>query len=328
MFGLFNKLHFIQVSDMAKFRTYDRGHQRKHKSSDFFRIVLLICIAGGLIYFLLTVIKKDSYGLLSQNQENAGYTVPASTEDPDTRFFLPTGSRGKIIHHSFYSMSYFEKYEIPEWVAYELTKKNLVAKNVERTDWFNEDLSVPTGSATYYDYSGSGFDRGHMVPAADMAFSREAMEESFLMSNMVPKVPAFNNGIWRELEENVRDWAYKNKRLYIVSGPVLSKGISRKIGKKNRIGVPNYLFKAILDLEDPELKSIAFIIENQLSTRRLSTYAVSIDSLEALTGLDLFAELMSVEQQKTLESGFNLNQWPLSEKKYNLRLSSWNNQQR
>lgn len=328
MFGMFIKSHFNQVNEMAKFSTYNRGHQRKRKSSDFFRIILLTCIAGGLIYFLLNIIKKDSYGLLPQNQENTGYTVPASTKDPDTRFFLPAGSRGKIIHHSFYSMSYFEEYEIPEWVAYELTKKNLVSKKVERTDWFNEDLSIPTGSATYQDYSGSGFDRGHMVPAADMAFSREAMEESFLMSNMVPKIPAFNNGIWRELEENVRDWAYKNKRLYIVSGPVLSQGISRRIGKKNRIGVPKYLFKAILDLDDPELKSIAFIIENQLSTTRLSAYAVSIDSLEALTGLDLFAELMSVEQQKTLESEYDINKWPLSEKKYNLRLSSWNNQRR
>jgi len=313
---------------MAKFRTSVGGHQKKRNGPDFFRISLLLFIGAGMIYFLLTIVRKDTFGLLSQNQDQPGYSVPASTADPDTRFFLPAGNRGTVVHHSYYSLSYFEKYEIPEWVAYELTKKNLTSKKVERTDWFNEDLVIPTGSAVYHDYSGSGFDRGHMVPAADMAFSRDAMEESFLMSNMVPKVPAFNNGIWRELEENVRDWAYKNNRLYIVSGVVLNKGISGKIGKKNKVGIPNYLFKVILDLDDPELKAIAFIIDNKLSTRRLSEYAVSIDALEALTGLDLFAELMTVDQQKLLEGSFDIKKWPLSEKKYQLRLSSWNNQQR
>jgi len=295
---------------------------------DFTRIVLLIFIAGGLIYFLFSIVKNDRFGLQSGDQTPVTYDVPVSTGDPESRFFLPEGSRGEIIHHSYYSLSYYEKYEIPEWVAYELTKKNLSAKKVERTDWFNEDPAVTTGSAAYFDYSGSGFDRGHMVPAADMAFSREAMEESFLMSNIVPKVPAFNNGIWRELEENVRDWAYSNDRLYIVSGVVLDKGITKKIGKKNKVGVPKYLYKIILDLDEPELKGIAFLINNQLSTRRLSEYSVSIDSIETLTGLDFFAELVSVKQQKSLESTYDIKKWPLSEKKYQLRLNSWNNQQR
>ncbi len=313
---------------MAKFRSSHFRDQKNRKSADFIRIFLLIFIAGGLMYFLYTYVKKDRVGLLDQKQRQEAYEIPVSSEDPETRFFLPEGSKGKIVHHSYYSLSYYEKYEIAEWVAYELTKKNLSARKVERTDWFNEDLSIPTGSAVYHDYSGSGYDRGHLVPAADMAFSREAMEESFLMSNMVPKVPAFNNGIWRELEENVRDWAYKNNRLYIVSGTILNKGISTKIGKKNKVGVPRLLFKVVLDLDEPDTKGIAFIIDNRLSTERLSAYAVSIDSLETMTGLDFFASLMSEERQKLLEATFDLNKWPLSEKKYQLRLNSWNNQLR
>lgn len=313
---------------MAKFRSSHLKQQKQRRSLDFTRIILLIFIASGLIYFLFSLVKNDRFGLQSGDSTQITYDVPVSTVDPESRFFLPEGSRGEIIHHSYYSLSYYEKYEIPEWVAYELTKKNLSARKVERTDWFNEDPAVSTGSAAYYDYSGSGFDRGHMVPAADMAFSTEAMEESFLMSNIVPKVPAFNNGIWRELEENVRDWAYSNDRLYIVSGVVLDKGITRKIGKKNKVGVPKYLYKIILDLDEPELKGIAFLINNQLSTRRLSEYAVSIDSIETMTGLDFFAELVSAEKQRSLESTFDIKKWPLSEKKFQLRLNSWNNQQR
>ena len=154
----------------------------------------------------------------------------------DDRFYLPDGAEGQVIHHTYYSLVYNEKNEIPAWVAYVLTKSDLKKPNVKRANKFRADYDVTSRSAFHRDYTHSGYTRGHMAPAGDMAFNETAMNESFFMSNMCPQIRAFNNGIWRELEETVRDWAYDNDRLYVVSGPVLE-GIDQRIGD-NRVGVP------------------------------------------------------------------------------------------
>ena len=99
----------------------------------------------------------------------------------------------------------------------------------ERTDRFREDKKVPSGSAKPSDYTKSGYDRGHLCPAADMTHSAEAMEETFLMSNISPQLPVFNRGIWKSLEKQVRDWGEK-ERIYIVTGPVF-KDNKGKIGR-------------------------------------------------------------------------------------------------
>ena len=88
------------------------------------------------------------------------------------------------MRHKYFALSYFEKYELPEWVAYELTSERLQMPWMPRTNNFRPDPKVQTGSATPADYKTTKFDRGHLVPAADMAFSEEAMSESFFMSNM------------------------------------------------------------------------------------------------------------------------------------------------
>ena len=110
------------------------------------------------------------------------------------------------ISHLGYTLSYNEKHEQASWVAYELTAGELRG-TIARTDNFKADASVTTGSASLADYRGSGFDRGHLAPAADMKWSREVMSESFFMSNMSPQEPGFNRGIWKKLEGKVRDWA-------------------------------------------------------------------------------------------------------------------------
>jgi endonuclease G len=117
--------------------------------------------------------------------------------------WLPT-SKGNIVEHTFYSLSYIEKYEQAEWVAYNISDEQLKKPNVKRTDWFETDPKVITGSAKHSDYKGSGYTRGHLVPAGDMAFEELAMKETFFMSNMSPQIRSFNNGIWRELEEQSR----------------------------------------------------------------------------------------------------------------------------
>ena len=182
---------------------------------------------------------------------------------------------------------------------------------------------MPSKSATRGDYRGSGYDRGHLVPAGDMAFNEEAMSETFYMSNMSPQKRNFNGGIWRELEETTRDWAKKYKHLYVVTGPVLTQRKLDKVGY-NEVTVPSSYFKVLLDVTEPEMKGIGFIIENEVSNKPLANYAVTIDEVESLTGINFFSDLLSPKKEELLEATTEVGRWKFSEKRYKQRIKSWN----
>ena len=120
-----------------------------------------------------------------------------------------------------------------------------------------------------------------------MKWSKDAMDESFLMSNMSPQDPGFNRGIWRTLEELVRDWAAENEEVYVVTGPVLIDGPYEPIGE-NEVAIPKRFYKVILDYKEPELKAIGFIQLNEKVAKPPSTYFVSVDVVEQVTDLDFF----------------------------------------
>ena len=268
-------------------------------------IIFTVVLIAGLI-FLYKFLNKH---IDSGQKEALEYEIPYSLNIED-RYYLPGQSSGQIVHHEYFSLSYVEKYEQAEWVAYELTKASLMVKNVPRTNKFLRDNEIRTGSATHRDYSNSGYTRGHIAPAGDMAFNERAMRQSFFMSNVSPQKREFNNGIWRDLEEQTRKWAKKEDRLYIVAGPVLE-GINEWIGE-NRVGVPKYFFKVILDLTGKQKKGLGFIIPHEESENSLQSYITTIDSVEMLTGLDFFYGLMSEELENNLESGIDLGKWHFS----------------
>ena len=209
------------------------------------------------------------------------------------------------IAHLGYTLLYNEKHEQASWVAYELTKEETY-KTVERTDKFQVDPRVKTGTATDEDYKGSGYDRGHLAPASDMGWSQSAMEQSFYYSNMSPQDPSFNRGIWKLLEELVRTWAVEYKSIYVVTGPVLKSGL-KQIGP-NKVSVPEYFYKILLDYTDPEVKAIGFIIPNKSSDQPLLTYAVTVDSVESFTGIDFFPSLPD-DEENLIEKTLCLNCW-------------------
>ena len=210
-----------------------------------------------------------------------------------------------IIRHFGYTLSYNEKHEQANWVAYELTAAE-TRKAVNRSNDFQPDRAVNTGSATNEDYQGSGYDRGHLAPAADMEWSEQAMEESFYYSNMSPQVPGFNRGIWKKLEEQVRQWAIDNQDIYVVTGPVLEYNLPT-IGP-DKVSVPRYYYKVILDYTEPELKGIGFILPNASSTLPLQNFAVSIDSVEHLTGINFFPAL-PYKQEQAIEKTICIPCW-------------------
>ncbi len=238
---------------------------------------------------------------------SSAFSFGQSTGNAAQKLEIPkTDSMHLIIHHSGYAFRYSEPHEQSLWVAYELTAAETV-KVVERLDDFKPDAKVLTGTATKEDYSGSNYDRGHLAPAADMLWSKAAMEESFYFSNMSPQVPEFNRNIWKNLEALVRNWAELNGNIYIVTGPVLKKGL-KKIGKQNKVSVPEYYYKVVLDHTKPEIKAIGFVFPNKASKDSLQRFAVSIDSVESLTGLDFFP-MLEDKEEKALEKTICVSCW-------------------
>lgn len=211
-----------------------------------------------------------------------------------------------IVEHQYYTLKYNEKTEQADWVAYRLKKIDLNNSKFERTNNFRMDPDVKTKSAALSDYKGSGYDRGHLAPAADFAWTKEGMSESFYMSNMTPQEPGFNRGIWKTLESRVRDWAKSNQEVFIVTGPIHN-GRGTKIGK-NKVVVPDRFFKVVLELTGKEVKGIGFIIENKQSSRQLSSYAMSIDDVEKATGLDFFPAIPDPLENE-IEATYNYSLW-------------------
>ena len=222
---------------------------------------------------------------------------------------LPPPMGGEIEHHTGYSLEYNENTEQPYWVAYELTAKE-VSGTVKRKNAFRPDPAISTGSAELSDYKGSGYDRGHLAPAADMKWSDQAMSESFFMSNMSPQNPSFNRGIWKKLEDLVREWAVENDKILIATGPIFQ-GSSYKTMGANNVAVPTHYYKVILDYTQPELKGIGFILANEKGSNYLQEYAYSIDQVEKVTGIDFFYQLPD-DIEESLESQLDLQQWSWS----------------
>ncbi len=224
---------------------------------------------------------------------------------PAQQLELPRPTGGEIEKYAGFTLEYNEQTEQAKWVAYELTRME-VRGSVDRTDNFKADPNISTGSADLSDYKKSGYDRGHLAPAGDMKWSREAMNESFFMSNMSPQLPAFNRGIWKKLEEQVREWAVDNDKILVVTGPIITKGYET-IGE-NEVAIPAFYYKVILDITEPNIKGIGFILPNKKVEDPLSEYAMTIDEVERATGIDFFYQLPD-EKETILESRLELRKW-------------------
>ncbi|HKK77796.1 MAG TPA: DNA/RNA non-specific endonuclease [Saprospiraceae bacterium] len=304
---------------MAKLRSNYTGKSRG-SGGTVVRVGIFAAVISGLIFaFNFFNGDKSAEALIDEKT-----VTPADLED-DRQFYLPTSTTDQIINHDYFSLSYSEAHEQAEWVAYTLTRERLDMPWHERPDAFKSDFKVAGGSATWEDYLNSGYDRGHLAPAADLAFSAKAIRESFLMSNISPQARDFNTGIWRELEENTRSWAKKYKKLYVVTGPVLSENIKGRIGD-NEVSIPAYYYKVLLDVSEPGKKGIAFLLPNQISYEPLYEYAVTIDEVEERTGIDFFPNLMTRRLEEKIESEINLDLWEFSKAKHNLRTEKWNQQ--
>ena len=192
----------------------------------------------------------------------------------------------QIIHHIGYTVSWNPVLLLPNWVAYELTADELIGSE-ERTNHFKPDPLVEGDPVVTRDYSNSGYDRGHMAPAADMRWSAQAMRESFYMTNICPQNHNLNAGDWKVLEERVRDMAEQYEHVYVCCGPIISDPY-QTIGQERKIAVPEAFFKVVLTEQDGEYQTEAYVMNNEAGHKKLSTYKRPLQEVETITGLQFF----------------------------------------
>ena len=240
----------------------------------------------------------------TKHYEDFKETTTSTSKKSDFNY-LPTSTTNQIVEHAYYTLSYVEKHEQAEWVAYELLKKH-IAYNKFKRPYFEVDPLVKTNSASWKNYKNSGYDRGHLCPAADRRFNKKAHDETFLTSNISPQLNEFNAGIWNDLEKKVRYWLNRDQQFYVVTGPVF--GNSKKTIGFEKVTVPTHFFKVILKYGNGKPKLISFLIPHQTTSRDLTDFIISTDKLEEILYIDFFAALPDDLENK-LESEKNKSDW-------------------
>ena len=204
-----------------------------------------------------------------------------------------------------YALAYSCKAGIANWASWQLDRSWLA--QADRSDDFRQDPDLPDGcyAARANDYRRSGYDRGHLTPSGDRTRNATDNSDTFLMSNIIPQSKSNNREVWRELEEYSRNLAFQGNELYIVAG---GSGTAKKIAK-SKITVPEFTWKAILVLEQPDRElspdncyTIAVWIPNteEVTQTNWREYILSVDRLEKKTGYNFFADL-DKQVQKAIE---------------------------
>ena len=158
------------------------------------------------------------------------------------------------------------------------------------------------------DYYGSGWTKGHLMPAADAAFSSSTLSETFYFTNICPQNETLNAGDWQYLEKKVRQWANRYGSVWVVTGPIVGENRYGTIGDRDVV-VPDAFFKALLvRKKNGSYSAIAFVMDNDDDRYYLKDCCMTIDDLESLTGFDLYPALDDVIEEK-VESTFRLSDW-------------------
>jgi len=258
--------------------------------------VVVFCVAGFLLTGSSNFTGEDSLVLQRGRIDPENLALPASH------------ATDVILRRTGFTVELDTSHRQARWVAYLLTADELVAK-VKRENRFFTDEDAGGFVAVDADYRKSGYDRGHLAPAADMAWSAKSMKESFGFVNISPQEPGFNRGIWKKLEEQVRKYAEKYDSVWIVTGPVFGRTDTKKM--KGRIPVPGCFFKVLLIHEKGQWQSVGFLLPNKSSDEPFRRFAVPVDSVEGMSGLDFFPLLPDSVESKT-EATFCPGVWLLN----------------
>ncbi|MCH5226677.1 MAG: DNA/RNA non-specific endonuclease [Muribaculaceae bacterium] len=257
--------------------------KRLPKWAMFGLIFSFILIGTGCMLAINSCSKND-------DPENPGNQKPSESAVDLYTVTLPWGTPEQIKEYTGFTVSFNKDNHTPNYVAWELLDSE-VSYDVDRSDNFWQDLEIE-GCPAHADYTHSGYDRGHMCPAADQKWSVEAMNDCFVMANMCPQAHELNAGAWEALENKTRQWAKRDKAVWVIAGPIYDENDTKRIGLYNiHPRVPGNFFKVLLALEVEEPRAIAFVFPNMASPGNMMEYAMSVDDLEEMLGYDFFSVL-------------------------------------
>ena len=225
-----------------------------------------------LLLFILCIV-------VSADTDNLKYGIPRETD--------------AILDRVGFALGYSVSHRQALWVSYILTAEEVESQEAKRQSHFKTDIEVPGDPVSPKEYIHSGLDRGHLAPAADMAFSIEAMKNSFLMSNISPQQPDFNRGIWNRLESFTRKLASRYHTVVVITGPVFT---STPPNLHHNLLIPDAFFKVIyIPTSIPE-QMIGFLIPNKSSNKEIFYFIKTVDEIENITGMDFFSNLPESKQ--------------------------------
>ncbi|MBO4475845.1 MAG: DNA/RNA non-specific endonuclease [Bacteroidales bacterium] len=259
-------------------------------------------VAGALVWY--SVDRNDG------GSPQADPEVPEVVQAAAGALEIPAAvPGGRTVQHGAYVTSYNTTTLIPNWVAYEITAEEAAVRRERSDTQFKMDPALRgVTQAMREDYSGSGWTKGHMMPAADAAFNTTAMEETFYFTNVCPQNETLNAGDWQYLEKRVRSWAKRYGSVWVVTGPIIGKNKYGTIGERDVV-IPDSFYKALLvRREDGSYSSIAFVMDNDDERYLLKDCCMSVDELEAITGYDFFPALDDRIEEK-VESKVKKSDW-------------------
>ena len=233
--------------------------------------------------------------------------APAALHYPDLdKVRIPAGVPSQEVDYTGFRLSFNKENGTPNWVAWELLGSETDGAATRGSRKFFADYDVD-GCPENSDYSNSGYDRGHMCPAADQKWSEDAMTDCFVMTNMCPQDHALNSGAWSTLEKRERIWAQRDSAIVIVSGPIYEKSDRQRIGDAE-VRVPSAFFKVFVAPYLAQPRGIAFVYPNMTAPGSMEQYVMTIDEVERITGYDFFYALPD-DIETAVESSSSFKDW-------------------
>ena len=277
------------------------------------KVIFIILLISGIIFFgfKLTGINPFASEASDQTTHNRASSSGNSASDVGCdhaellRVETPSSLSSQEKDYRGFRLSFNADNHTPNWVAWELLRSETygdVARN--NNFWQDEDMK---GCPVTDDYKHSGYDRGHMCPAADQKWDPQAMEDCFALTNMAPQAHTLNDGAWKTLENKERNWADRDSAIVIVAGPIYQEGDRERIGKIG-VRVPGAFFKVIIApyLDSP--RGIAFVYPNTTAPGNMQNYVMTIREVERLTGLDFFSALPD-DVEEMIETKASFRDW-------------------
>ena len=241
---------------------------------------------------------------------DAGTPPDATSSDPAVlpenlgELALPLCDDGLLLDHDYFAVCYLDTHRLPRWVAYHITPEELAGPADRAGQGFLIDPLLPNdiSSPSSSDYTHSGYDPGHMAPAADFKRSDAAMRETFVMTNIAPQTPTLNRQNWRLLEEDIREMVASHKSAWVITGHLFldQDGVPTEptqwmdVPNRPAVAIPTHYYKTLLfETPDDQLFGYGFILPNSAGpiAAQASEHQRSIDAIEQLSGLDFFFDL-------------------------------------